>query len=525
MAIPPSKKNIFLLFICCCSLLLQAQEPAVDSLFLKHTQALAKAQEHGGLVKIAVAHADLASFCASTGVFSEAISQYNKALQYNGKVVLGAKEVQWLDQLGGVYLQLKNFKKAKEYFEQAKTLAIAQELGLELAKIKSNIGSCYEKQGAYIEALRLQKESLSWYHRTNDFLGQARANEHIGSIYEDLERLDKAKAYFEKAYDFFKGANAEFDLANVLNNIGDVHRKMGVYDSAFYYTRLSLGKAKKHKQYLKVASAYKDLAKTYALTGEGAKAYQMLKMANAVREEIISSDNITQITAIQTVYETQQKEQRIQILEQQNKRSQAQQKLLIVTIAAIVGMALVGFWSLRKKRKAHLKMQMYKQRTMQAELDKKAMEEQKLQQDVQYKTAALSRYSLHLAQKNKMLSDLSGRLTKMMQRSKIDLRSKMEEVVKEIEFDLAQEQEWDEFIGFFEELHPDFVSSLQKRTKEKLSPAELRLSILLRLNLSSKKIAAILRVTPDSVRVARYRLRKKLPIDSKADLVHFLTVV
>ncbi|WP_157811716.1 helix-turn-helix transcriptional regulator [Tenacibaculum sp. SZ-18] len=46
--------------------------------------------------------------------------------------------------------------------------------------------------------------------------------------------------------------------------------------------------------------------------------------------------------------------------------------------------------------------------------------------------------------------------------------------------------------------------------------------MLLRLNLTSKEIAEILNVTPDSVRVARYRLRKKLPISPKEDLVNFM---
>ena len=79
---------------------------------------------------------------------------------------------------------------------------------------------------------------------------------------------------------------------------------------------------------------------------------------------------------------------------------------------------------------------------------------------------------------------------------------------------MAQEREWDEFIVLFKEIHPDFVKRISEAALDVLSPAELRLGILLRLNLSSKEIASILRLTPDSIRVARYRLRKKLPITS-----------
>jgi DNA-binding CsgD family transcriptional regulator len=71
-------------------------------------------------------------------------------------------------------------------------------------------------------------------------------------------------------------------------------------------------------------------------------------------------------------------------------------------------------------------------------------------------------------------------------------------------------------------IHPNFVKKLSTYPKEQLSPAELRLGMLLRLNLNSKEIAAVLRVSPDSIRVARHRLRKKLGIEQKEELVHFL---
>ena len=77
-------------------------------------------------------------------------------------------------------------------------------------------------------------------------------------------------------------------------------------------------------------------------------------------------------------------------------------------------------------------------------------------------------------------------------------------------------------MSFFQEIHPQFIKQLSKRAISKLSSTELRLAMLLRLNLSSKEIAAILRVTPDSVRVARYRLRRKLPIEQKQELVNFM---
>ena len=77
-------------------------------------------------------------------------------------------------------------------------------------------------------------------------------------------------------------------------------------------------------------------------------------------------------------------------------------------------------------------------------------------------------------------------------------------------------------MSYFGQIHPNFFSTLKQIVNDKLSSSEMRLCMLLRLNLSSKEIADILHITPDSVRIARYRLRKKLPLESKDDLQDYL---
>lgn len=78
------------------------------------------------------------------------------------------------------------------------------------------------------------------------------------------------------------------------------------------------------------------------------------------------------------------------------------------------------------------------------------------------------------------------------------------------------------FFANFEKLHPDFRQSLQKIIPD-ITANELNLCSLLRLNLSSKEISQLLNITPSSVNKARYRIRKKIGIDSKEDLIVFIS--
>ncbi|MEZ4827610.1 MAG: LuxR C-terminal-related transcriptional regulator [Bacteroidia bacterium] len=45
---------------------------------------------------------------------------------------------------------------------------------------------------------------------------------------------------------------------------------------------------------------------------------------------------------------------------------------------------------------------------------------------------------------------------------------------------------------------------------------------LMKMNLSTKEIATILNITPESVNKARYRLRKKLNLDTDQNLQQFI---
>ncbi|MGV3546469.1 MAG: helix-turn-helix transcriptional regulator, partial [Pedobacter sp.] len=50
---------------------------------------------------------------------------------------------------------------------------------------------------------------------------------------------------------------------------------------------------------------------------------------------------------------------------------------------------------------------------------------------------------------------------------------------------------------------------------------ELRLSAYLKMNLSTKEIAKLMKISPRGVEIGRYRLRKKLNIDGNVNLFEF----
>jgi len=499
----------------------QVQRHYSDSIFFalkSNLQAVKRGVSPKEQVK---AHLALGEFYRTTGVFSEAMEQFNTALELLGASRNDTLYVVLNNSMGKVQLSLNKFGLAEQYFKESVSISNTLDYAKGQGISKGLLGACYEKQGKYSQALQFQKESLSLFQGLLDDDGVSMVNENIGSIYEDLGAYDKAHDYFQKSYDHLEGTGTVQEV-NVLNNLGDVYRKSGKYKNALVFTQKALEVALKIGDNHQLESANKDLSKTYALLGNYEEAYWHLMEAERFKQAWLDDQNTNQLNVLQAIYDTNKKENEIQLLKEQNKVSRANQNLLWVALFAIAAILTILYIYMGRKRKSMLKIQEYKQRMLKAELDKKEIEEKNLQQQVQLKTATLSRYSLHLAQKNKILLDLSKTLKHIVTRRNTDYSFKLKELVGEIDFNLQQEDEWDEFMNFFKEIHPEFIKKLSSLSEGSLSPAELRLGMLLRLNLTSKEIASILRVTPDSVRVARYRLRKKLPIDQKEELVHFM---
>ena len=481
---------------------------------------LRRAQLNAAKDSVVLRNYELGNYFFELGLPTQAVAHYNDAL-VDSIHIKNDLYVDLNNRLGQVYLTLNNNDAAETYFKVALSAASGNGNLRGEAEAKALLGHFYEKHGQYLKALEYQNMSLSIFGELQDEIGIATVNENIGSIYEDLSQFEKAESYFLKSYAVFKGTNGKHEV-DILNNLGDVYRKKGAYQMSIPYTQDALDLSLKLKDNKLTHSAYKDLSKAYALTKAYEKAYESRLLSEEYEKKALTDQNQSLLSALQVEYDAQKKEAQIQLLTAQNEVSRKHESflmyLLIISLIVFIGLGSYYY----QKRKAKSKLKDHKEKVLKVELEKRALEEKDLHEAIQLKNAALSKYSLHVSQKNELLEDISRELKLMSNRKGGDYALEIRSIAKRIDFDLNQESEWDEFNSIFSEIHPNFTKKLTTVANEKLTPSELKLGRLLRLNMSSKEIASILRVTPDSVRVARYRLRKKLPINPRAELVNFL---
>jgi len=129
---------------------------------------------------------------------------------------------------------------------------------------------------------------------------------------------------------------------------------------------------------------------------------------------------------------------------------------------------------------------------------------------------------MYLLKKNELITNISEKLI----RSKLDFKKENQMIVQEIINELKSSQDsdtWAEFEAHFTQVHTDFYKRLNE-TFPNLSANEKKLCAFLRLNMSTKDIAAITYQSINSITVARSRLRKKLNIEGEdVNLINFLS--
>ncbi len=85
----------------------------------------------------------------------------------------------------------------------------------------------------------------------------------------------------------------------------------------------------------------------------------------------------------------------------------------------------------------------------------------------------------------------------------------------------ALEKDWDNFNKYFGQVHANFFDALRQQYST-LTQSEERLSALIKMNLANNEIATLLNIEAKSVRMARYRLRKKFHLSEETDLNNFI---
>lgn len=424
---------------------------------------------------------------SNLGLVYNRIDNSEKAIEFLQKALEVSKEYDNKDNLasiftnmGSIYYSLSDFQLAKSYYEKARALAVEiNNLAIESNSIIS-IGEIYEREGDYTLALEYFENSLTIARQVEDeYRGPksilfARAYSSIGSIYFFQKKYTEAIQFLEKGYDL---ANESGQL-RIVSNVS------------------------------------KKLSLSYEAIDRLEKALIYSRYYNEISDSIKNEDIIKKTTQLEMQYEFD-KQNKEKELEQTRKNAiQKRKELIYMMVSGGSVLALIIFLLLFILQKNKIKR---------VQLSKKNLELEKenLKKELDYKNKELTTNVMYLLKKNEFIVDITEKLKTAKLGFKVENRKIADNIIRELEYSVSTDT-WKEFELRFQEVHSDFYNKLNKLFPD-LSPNELKLCAFLRLNMSTKEIAAITYLSVNSINIARHRLRKKISIDKEENLITFLS--
>ena len=158
----------------------------------------------------------------------------------------------------------------------------------------------------------------------------------------------------------------------------------------------------------------------------------------------------------------------------------------------------------------------------QAEKTVMELHNKNLENELRFKNSQLASNAMHLVQKGELMARLKANLEhlyKDMQNAQA--KKEVKTLIKSLHADESFEEDWEQFSQHFDTVHTDLLANLKAQFPQ-LSANDLKLCAYLRLNLSTKEIARMLNISVRGVEISRYRLRKKLNLETSENLNEFL---
>ncbi len=311
--------------------------------------------------------------------------------------------------LGVLLKQEGEYQKALENYLLALPLLNEKQDKEEIASLNNSIGILYKNIGDFERALPYYQDALTICEETKFHRKAGMVLNNLGSIYMELGEHPKSKDYYYQAVEKAKLLQDSSVFAVSYANLGEWHTNQRNYDSAIYYIQLTLeidekqnykwgicqsnaalGRAYTWKKEFNEAKPYFDralkvayeidakpivnqiyfsLANFYEKQNKFEEAYTFQVKSQFLKDTLLDEAKQKEIAGLREKYETEQKEQEIITLNQENQikdleitQSKDRERMQIGGFVLLLILGVIGVFSNQKRNQ-------YKQKIALAEKD------------------------------------------------------------------------------------------------------------------------------------------------------------
>ena len=380
-----------------------------------------------------------------------------------------------------------------------------------VANCQSLFGLIDYQRGSYQSSINHSLKAFEIRETIKDIKGQGESLNNLALGYMGLKNWNQALRYLEQAVQLKTIANDYTQMTVIFNNIGQCYKKLGDGEMALNFFKKAEEKGTENGQMGDVVNSYRNIANYYKEIEDFEHAFAYQNKLIDLKDSLAETERLEAIGELEVLHNTKQKEQEIQMLKQSQTIITNRWLTLAMILFLIIVIAILFADNQKRKHRQQREL-------LEKEDDLKRAELKIMSDLLEYNRKKLSLYTDNLLKKNELVGQLEAKLNENLDGS---------EKGKEIRNDFSNlriltDEHWDEFKELFNGVHRGLLSRLIEK-HENLTLAEQRLFLLMKLDLSTKEIANILGVSPDSIKKGRYRLKKKLHVDEEKTLQEFIS--
>lgn len=149
----------------------------------------------------------------------------------------------------------------------------------------------------------------------------------------------------------------------------------------------------------------------------------------------------------------------------------------------------------------------------------------RLHQDLKHKSKELSNSMINILHKNEILLNLKQEMQDLYLEKNLNKRDfKIKKLINVIDREISTKKDLEVFDSNFNAVHEEFIKNL-KEMYPSLNQNDHRLCTFIKMNKTTKEIATFLNLSIRGVETSRYRLRKKMNLDSDENLYDIISSI
>ncbi len=309
--------------------------------------------------------------------------------------------VSTFNNIGFVFSEMGNDRKALEYYQKSLDYQNKTNLKRDLGIVYNNIGSVYLRENKLDQALTYYYKALDANKEDGDERGIGASKSNIGTIYSNLGQYKKGLEFHFQAYELIKKNKDNLGMMSTMRYISNDYLHLGEIEKATDYALKSLQLAQQIGSMGEEKNSAILLATIYEKQGRTAKALELHKLVNTLKDSLFSVEKAEALGRMQALLEIETKAKENEILRREQEASHQQirmQKLLLLisvfSILIAIAFILLIIKSKRKVKKANIELKAIN----------KEVESQKI--DIQQKANALDEKNSELREINQIKDKL-----------------------------------------------------------------------------------------------------------------------